>query len=136
MFDLLDPKSLDFQVPRSPNFQVPRFPDAAAGSAGAGRILRSQPDHSPNAPRDQIRRKGPCCDFALETHVPNSSGNWHGKYMPILCKEYMLFFCLPLSIQPRLNTQQQGRAPQCGSPPRGVSKTLWSRKSIKNNWFY
>ena len=32
------------------------------------------------------------------------------KYMPILCQEYMLFFCLPLSIQPRLNTQQQGRA--------------------------
>ena len=33
--------------------------------------------------------------------------------MPILCQEYMLFFCLPLSIQPRLNllsTQQQGRA--------------------------
>ena len=33
------------------------------------------------------------------------------KYMPALCQEYMLFFCLPLSIQPRLNTQQQGRAP-------------------------
>ena len=57
-------KFLDFQVPRSPNsqisefpdFQVPRFPDAAAGAA-AGRILRSQPDPSPNAPRDQIRRK-------------------------------------------------------------------------------
>ena len=37
--------------------------------------------------------------------------------MPILCQEYMLFFCLPLSIQPRLNTQQQGRAPQCALPP-------------------
>ena len=35
-------------------------PDAAAG---AGRILRSQPDPSPNAPRDQIRRKDPCCDY-------------------------------------------------------------------------
>ena len=63
-------KFLDFQVPRSPNsqiskfpdFQVPRFPDAAAGCA-AGRTLRSQPDPSPNAPRDQIRRKGPCCDY-------------------------------------------------------------------------
>ena len=31
--------------------------------------------------------------------------------MPVLCQEYMLFFCLPLSNQPRLNTQQQGRAP-------------------------
>ncbi len=43
---------------------APRFPDAAgAGAAGgAGRILRSQPDPSPNAPRDQIRRKDPCCD--------------------------------------------------------------------------
>ena len=31
-------------------------------------------------------------------------------YMPILWQEYILFFCLPLSIQPRLNTQQQGHA--------------------------
>ena len=74
-FILLDPKFLDFQVSRSPNFwkmqpdlqiprfpdlQVPRFPDAA--DAG-GRTLRSQPDPSPNAPRDQIRRKGPDCDL-------------------------------------------------------------------------
>ena len=66
IFQFLDPTFLDFQVPRSPNsqiskvpdFQVPRFPDAAA----CGRTLRSQPDPSPNAPRDQIRRKGPCCD--------------------------------------------------------------------------
>ena len=29
----------------------------------AEEILRSQPDPSPNAPRDQIRRKGPCCDL-------------------------------------------------------------------------
>ena len=36
------------------------------------------------------------------------------KNMSVLCQEYMLFFCLPLSSQPRLNllsTQQQGRAP-------------------------
>ena len=66
--DFLDPSFLDFQVPRSPNshisrspdLQIPRFPDAGAA---AGRILRSQPDPSPNAPRDQIRRKGPCCDL-------------------------------------------------------------------------
>ena len=43
-------------------------PDAGAAAAGAaacaaGRILRSQPDPSPNAPRDQIRRKDPCCDY-------------------------------------------------------------------------
>ena len=34
------------------------------------------------------------------------------KYMPVLCQEYMLFFCLPFSSRPRLNllsTQQQGR---------------------------
>ena len=71
-FDFFDLKFLDFQVPRSPNFsisrppdlqiprfpdfQVPRFPDAAAG---AGRILRSQPDPSPIAPRAQIRCKEP-----------------------------------------------------------------------------
>ena len=76
-FDFLDPKILNFQVRRSqnfwisrspdlqipkiPDFQVPRFPDAAY----AGRILRSQPDPSPNAPRDQIRRKGPCCDVCM-----------------------------------------------------------------------
>ena len=41
--------------------KISRFPDAAGGGA-AERILRSQPDPSPNAPRDQIRRKGPCCD--------------------------------------------------------------------------
>ena len=54
------------QISIFPDFQVPSFPDAAdAGAAGAGRILRSQPDPSPNAPRDQIRRKGPCCDQDL-----------------------------------------------------------------------
>ena len=38
-------------------------PDAAGAAAGAaGRILRSQPDPSPNAPRDEIRCKDPCCD--------------------------------------------------------------------------
>ena len=47
-----------FLDPKFPDFQVPRFPDAAA----AGRTLRSQPDPSPSAPRDQLRRKGPCCD--------------------------------------------------------------------------
>ena len=44
------------------------FPDAAAADSAAaadGRTLRSQPDPSPNAPRDQIRRKGPCCDCDL-----------------------------------------------------------------------
>ena len=59
-------RSPDFQIPKFPDFQVLRFPDAAdAGAgAGAGRTLRSQPDPSPNAPRDQIRRKDPCCDIA------------------------------------------------------------------------
>ena len=81
LFDFLDPTFLDFQVlksqnfwisrspdlqiPKIPDFQVPRFPDAADGGGGCGRILRSQPDPSPNAPRDQIRRKGPCCDRCL-----------------------------------------------------------------------
>ena len=46
------------------------------------------------------------------------------KNMPVLCQEHMLFVCLPLSSQPRLNllsTQQQGRAPGVApplSPPR------------------
>ena len=41
------------------------------------------------------------------------------KKMPVLCQEYMLFFCLPLSNQPRLkllSTQQQGRAPSVCPP--------------------
>ena len=37
-------------------------PPTLGPDAAAGRILRSQPDPSPNAPRDQIRRKDPCCD--------------------------------------------------------------------------
>ena len=46
--------SLCLQFSRFPDFQISRFPDAA----GAGRrTLRSQPDPSSNAPRDQIRRK-------------------------------------------------------------------------------
>ena len=62
---LFDPTMLDFagpQISKVPDFQVPRFPDAA-GAGAAGRILRSQLDPSPNAPRDQIYRKGPCCNL-------------------------------------------------------------------------
>ena len=44
-------------APRGPT----HFGPDAAGAAG--RILRSQPDPSPNAPRDEIRRKDPCCDL-------------------------------------------------------------------------
>ena len=39
---------------------------AAGAACAAGRILRSQPDPSPNAPRDQIRRKDPCCDNEID----------------------------------------------------------------------
>ena len=54
------------QSSRFSDFQVPRFPDAAG--AAAGRTLRSQSDSQPdpNAPRDQIRRKGPYCDNDFE----------------------------------------------------------------------
>ena len=63
----------------------PRLPDAAgAGAGAAGQTLRSQPDPSPNAPRDQIRRKEPCCDiFEFEHDVRKASGGtpngvaWH-----------------------------------------------------------
>ena len=44
-----------FGILKFPDSQVCRF--SCAASAGAGRTLRSQPDSSPNAPRDQIRRK-------------------------------------------------------------------------------
>ena len=56
---------LIFGTPRQKQIggMVPRFADAAA--AGAERILRSRLDPSPNAPWDQIHRKGPCCDLCL-----------------------------------------------------------------------
>ena len=57
------------QISNFPDFQVPRFSDAAGTVGAAGRILRSQSDPSPNAPRDQISRKGPCCDdLALQLY--------------------------------------------------------------------
>ena len=58
--DFLDLKFPDFWVP---DFQISSLgPGLGPDAAAAGRILRSQPDPSPNAPRDQIRRKDPCCD--------------------------------------------------------------------------
>ena len=50
-------------APRGPTHLGPGLGPDAAG-AGAGRILRSKPDPSPNAPRDEIRRKDPCCDVS------------------------------------------------------------------------
>ena len=47
-----------FQIPRCPGSEISRFADAAPGT-GTGRTLRSQLEPSPNAPRDQIRRKEP-----------------------------------------------------------------------------
>ena len=44
--------------------------------------------------------------------------------MPVLCQEYMLFFCLPLSIQPRLDTQQQQGALGGGPPHQGRAPLL------------
>ena len=62
-----------------------------------------------------------CHEYSMPCRVRIFWGKWIlkkcQKYMPILCQEYMLFFCLPLSIQPRLNTQQQGRAPPVWRPP-------------------
>ena len=49
-------------APRGPTHLGPGAAAASAAACAAGRILRSQPDPSPNAPRDQIRRKDPCCD--------------------------------------------------------------------------
>ena len=47
----------NFWISRHPDLKNQRFPDAT--TAGAGQTLRSQPDPSPNATRDQIRRKEP-----------------------------------------------------------------------------
>ena len=59
-----DSKFPDFQVPRSTNLQISRFPDAAACG---GQILRSQPDPSPNAHRDQIHHKERLLNFNQNT---------------------------------------------------------------------
>ena len=48
-----------------PNLGPGLGPGLGPDAAGAGRILRSQPDPSPNAPRDEIRRKDLCCDIIL-----------------------------------------------------------------------
>ena len=59
------------------------------------------------------------CPQLVGTWVQNIFRNLVNKYIPVLCQEYMLFFCLPLRSQPRLNTQQQGRAPPVWRlPPR------------------
>ena len=44
------------------DFQIPRFPDTAAR-----RTPRSQPDPSPNAPKDQMGRKEPLLRFVGST---------------------------------------------------------------------
>ena len=75
-----DLKLPDFQVSRFPrpqiskftDFQVPGFPDAGA-SGTAGRTFRSQPDPSPNAPRDQIRSAG----RTRGVIVPNQKSETH-----------------------------------------------------------
>ena len=63
------------------------FPDAAAADAAAdGRTLRSQPDPSPNAPRDQIHRKGPCCDieFLIAWDIQSIGGGMGAPLQPLL----------------------------------------------------
>ena len=45
-----------FQIPRCPGSEISRFTDAALGT-GTGRTQRSQLEPSPNASRDQIRRR-------------------------------------------------------------------------------
>ena len=95
----LDPQLPDFQVPdfqisRFPGSQISKFADSQisrlpdAAGAGTGRTLRSQPDPSPNAPRDQIRRKDPCCDnipFPSLTTNSNCAVNEFGCLDSLAC---------------------------------------------------
>ena len=62
--DILGRTDLNFENFSFFHFLDPTFPDVAASAAADGRTLRSQPDPSPNAPRDEIRRKVPCCDVS------------------------------------------------------------------------
>ena len=83
----------------------------------------------------------PCHEYSMPCHVRIF---WEiyfltndQKYMPVLCQEYMLFFCLPLSIQPRLNTQQQGRAPPVWRPqppPHPTSSPLFVLSEEPEPW--
>ena len=56
--------------------------------------------------------------------------------MPVLCQTYMLFFCLPLSSQPRLNlsTQPQGRAPPVWCPPPRAALLLCVEPWLNTQW--
>ena len=64
---------LDFQVSKFPNSQISRYPDLQIPRCPCSQISRcrrrrrrrtdSQIPPSLNAPRDQMRRKGPCCDM-------------------------------------------------------------------------
>ena len=60
-----------------PNFQMSRFPDFQildAGRGDDGQTLRCQLDRSPNAPRDQIRRKEPLLRPYCPPRVDGSKG--------------------------------------------------------------
>ena len=71
-------------APRGPTHKGPGLgPGAAAGGAAcAGRILRSQPDPSPNAPRDQIRRKEPLLRQGLRILALMCEGGAHVGHKP------------------------------------------------------
>ena len=58
------------------------------------------------------------------------------KRMPVLCQEYMIGFCLPLNIQPTLNTQQQRRAPGAAPPhpPSHAPLLLCVRPWLNIQW--
>ena len=104
VWDLLDRKIPDFQVldlqisrfPGSqifkfPDFQIPRFPDAAGGAGAGGRTLRSQLDPSPDAPRDQIRRKEPLLQPGLGGGVTRSGSMVTFDSVDIVVKNANIF---------------------------------------------
>ena len=75
----MDSRFSDFIISRFPEFQRYRFPAPqifkfpdAAGTAGQN--LRSQPEPSPNVPRDQIRCKEPGALAAINENQKCISG--------------------------------------------------------------
>ena len=96
----------------SPNF----FDTSSAGGYMGAKYVqefgaRFWACHVPN-----VACHGVSCPQLVGTWVQTMFRNLVKIYMPVLCQEYMLFSCLPLSVQPRLNTQQQGRAPPVCPP--------------------
>ena len=63
--------------------------------------------------------------------IPRRTTLIWSKNMPVLCQEYMLFFCLPLSSQPRLNLLTTPPRPLRAHAPRAGGEVDYSMANRK-----